>query len=183
MVKIKKKQCRACKVKFTPWTTVQVACSPRCALEVVRAAKEKKEKREQREAKQSLKTVYDRIADAQKAFNKWIRYRDREEPCISCGRYEGEIKHDSRGGKMDCGHFHSTGARPELRFNEDNAHKQCKSCNRDKSGNHGAYRLSLINKIGPERVEALDSYHNNDKWDKDELIEIKKDYQRRLRES
>jgi len=179
---IKQKKCKACGIEFTPWSTTQKACNLTCSLELVDRAKAKKEKRELRKQKQKLKTLSDRKKEAQVAFNKWIRHRDRDLACISCGRYEYEIKHDPRGGKMDCGHFHSIGARSDLRFNEFNANKQCKHCNRDKSGNHGAYRLSLIDKIGLAEVEKLDGSHELIKWDKEWLIDLKKDYQARLRE-
>jgi hypothetical protein len=33
------------------------------------------------------------------------------------------------GGQWDCGHFMGVGARPELRFEEKNAYRQCKACN------------------------------------------------------
>jgi len=182
--KIRLKQCKGCKGKFTPYTTTQVACCPVCALFVAEQARNKREEREQREAKQSLKTLGDRKGELQIVFNRWIRtVRDKDDPCISCGRYDFEITHNPRGGKWDCGHFHTVGSRDDLRFNEDNAHKQCKYCNDRLKANHGPYRIALIDKIGIEAVEKLDGPHELIKWDKEELILIKKDYQKRIREA
>jgi hypothetical protein len=65
-------------------------------------------------------------AQAQQAFNAYIRARDADLPCISCGETNPP---DLHGGQWDCGHFKTVGANPELRFEERNAHKQCKSCN------------------------------------------------------
>ena len=74
--------------------------------------------------------------------------RDKDEPCISCGRYHV--------GKYDAGHYRSVGACPELRFCELNVHKQCVPCNQHKSGNVIEYRINLVNKIGADKVTWLE---------------------------
>ena len=44
----------------------------------------------------------------------------------------------------------------ELRFHEDNVHKQCERCNTYWSGNLINYRIALVERIGVERVEFLE---------------------------
>jgi hypothetical protein len=79
-------------------------------------------------------------------FRKWIRSRDHDQPCISCGSWN----------TSDAGHYYSAGHYPELEFNEDNVHGQCRKCNMFLSGNLLEYRKGLIKKIGEQRVIALD---------------------------
>ena len=110
----------------------------------------KKETRETRitALKQKIKSRSEWLDDLQSWVNKFIRLRDKNEPCISCGRYHQ--------GQYHAGHYRSRGACPELRFNEDNIHKQCAPCNNQKSGNAIEYRINLVKKIGIERVEFLE---------------------------
>lgn len=76
--------------------------------------------------KKALLTRGDYIKKAQSAFNAFIRERDEGKPCPSCGTYHPPMIF---GGQWDCGHFMGVGARPELRFEEKNAYRQCKACN------------------------------------------------------
>jgi len=63
-------------------------------------------------------------AKADKYFAEYIRKRDENKPCITCGRY----------GKKDCGHFISRRFEA-VRLDETNAHGQCLKCNRYEYGN------------------------------------------------
>jgi hypothetical protein len=58
-------------------------------------------------------------------------------------------------------------------------------CNQHLHGNESNYRIGLVKKIGEERVKWLEE--NKDrlrtyKYTKEQLIEIKKEYQQRLKE-
>lgn len=111
---------------------------------------------------------------AQQAFNAFIRYNDRSDPCISCGRYHS--------GQYHAGHYRSTGAHPELRFEELNCHKQCAPCNNHLSGNIADYRINLIKKIGIDKVEWLEGPHEHKKYTCEELKEIETYYKQKLKE-
>lgn len=87
---------------------------------------------------------------AQNRCNRYIRLRDKNLPCISCGSTSGEI---------NAGHYRSAGSCPELRFHEDNIHKQCVHCNKWKSSNAVDYRIGLVVKIGLGMVEWLEGPH------------------------
>lgn len=85
---------------------------------------------------------------------------------------------------MGCRHYLSRGSHPELRFNEDNCHKQLKSCNggSSKYARKGrtvaeGYRARLIEKIGLERVEALEGPHEARRYSIEDLKAIKARYQ------
>jgi len=141
-------------------------------------------------SKKDLETKPELTKKAQKAFNAFIRYRDRIYNCISCGCSEGDIKiRDRMFGVWDCGHFLSVGARPELRFEELNANKECKPCNggagnfahKDKTV-HKQYEENLIKKIGQEKVDWLNGPHELPNYTHDDLREIAKHYRGKLRE-
>ena len=108
------------------------------------------------------------LKKAQKVFNAFIRERDSELGCISCG---GSVDH--------AGHYFSQGSHSALRFNESNVHGQCVGCNTYKHGNLIYYRLGLVKRFGEETVRALESaatLMKVKKWSRDELNEIIKKY-------
>ncbi len=153
---------------------MQAVCSPACAANLARKKREKVERAELRRRKEAIKTRTELMKEAQTAFNAYIRERDRDLPCISCGR--------NHTGQYHAGHYLSTGARPELRFEESNVHKQCQPCNTHLHGNLVLYRVALINKIGIERVEWLEGPHAPKKYTHDELRQIRTTYVAKAKE-
>ncbi|HAM8962946.1 TPA: hypothetical protein IDX75_004895 [Escherichia coli] len=126
-------------------------------------AAEKKRRREEQKQKDKLKiqklALKPRsywIKQAQQAVNAFIRERDRDLPCISCGTLTSA--------QWDAGHYRTTAAAPQLRFDERNIHKQCVVCNQHKSGNLVPYRVELISRIGQEAVDEIESNHNRHRW-------------------
>jgi hypothetical protein len=156
----------------------QQVCGPKCAYELVQANKAKVERKADRVRKDALKSKGDHIADAQVAFNAFIRLRDQLAGyhCISSG-----LPLDWSGNNVDAGHYRSRGSAPHLRFNEDNVHAQSKQENRYKSGNAVDYRIGLIARIGLERVEALEADQEPRRYTMGELIAIKTLYRAKLR--
>lgn len=192
MRKPARRKCKVCGEKFTPqYDNIRWCCPAHgaiYALELRAKQKVKEAAKRIREKRQAEKESRDRQAkrrlevkplsyfrdQAQQAFNEFIRYRDRHQPCISCGRH-----HD---GQYHAGHFRTTGANPELRFNEDNCHRQCAPCNNHLSGNLIAYRPALIAKIGQTRFDALMGPHELPKWKRDDYIRIRDEYRAKLKE-
>lgn len=153
MKEIKNKTCVFCGVEFRPFRTTQRTCSTRCAIGFAREKEEKKEKRlwnaEKKKRKEALLSHSEWLKLLQVAFNAYIRKRDEKEGCISCGTTANV--------QYAAGHFFTVGGFPNVRFDEDNVHKQCnKRCNGELSGNIIDYRPALIKKIGIERFEALE---------------------------
>jgi hypothetical protein len=155
------------------------ACSPDCAEILAGRDREKKARQATRAQKAKLKRRADWMREAQTAFNKFVRERDRIAGyrCISSGSVL-----DWTGNKVDAGHFRSIGAAPHLRFNEDNCHAQSKQDNRYLAGNAVDYRIGLIARIGIARVEALESDNAVKKFSVEELKTIKEQYRMKLKE-
>lgn len=186
MIKTKRIKCKICRAKFEPRFNGHKWCSDECqdaiieaTLKKVRANNAKAERKITKDRKKALKTKSDYKKEAQAVFNRFIRLRDAELPCISCG-----IVGDSGGlgGYWDAGHYRSRGANPELAFNEDNCHKQCKRCNRQLSGNVVNYRIRLLERIGVERVEALERNHEPLRYGIEDYKRIKADYSAKIKE-
>lgn len=120
--------------------------------------------------REALKTRSDWMKDAQTAFNRFIRERDKDKPCICCGKPLGE---SAIGGGFDCGHYRSVGSAPHLRFTESNAAAQRKQCNRYGAGRAVDYRIGLISRIGLSAVEQLEAENSPRKYTVEELKAIK----------
>lgn len=147
---IKQKECRECKELFTPYNSLQVCCSPKCATE---HAKKKVWKKEKAERIDKLRTRTDWLNLLQVVFNTYIRLRDAKSGCITCLKPFND--------KYDAGHFFSVGSYPALRFNEDNVHGQCVHCNQHLHSNNAEYFIQLPKRIGMDRFNALLEQRNS----------------------
>jgi hypothetical protein len=176
---LKPKKCRSCAKTFTPARSMQKACSVQCAIDLAKkladqkAARAKREERVSlRERKAKLKTRREFIAEAQAVVNKVARLRDilAGHACISCG-----ARPDWRfGGAVDAGHYRSVGSAPHMRFFLPNIRLQCKRCNRDLGGATVSYRAGLVERIGINRVEEIESMQWTAKWSVEYLQRLKK---------
>jgi Bacteriophage Lambda NinG protein len=166
--------CKVCERKFMRARPMQQVCGFSCASKRVIAAK-KAEKEETRARRLAIKPRSKWLAEAQAAFNAWVRARDEAAglPCISCGRH-----HE---GSHDAGHYLTTGARPELRFHEQNVWRQCVPCNRHLHGNLILYRVELVKRIGLAAVEKLEGAHPPMHYSVDDLRLIKHTYRAKAR--
>ena len=168
-------------------------CSDKCLFEYIGKVREKDRQKALKRAERDKKKLHAeqkralkdndkryRTKMAEKAFNAFIRERDKELGCVSC---ELNPSDDNllTGSKWDCGHFKAKGAHPELRFEELNAAKQCVRCNRDRSGNISNYRVELVKRIGIEKVEWLEGPHEPKKYTCEELKEIELYYKQKLK--
>ena len=110
----------------------------------------------------------DPVKKLDKVFSAYIRLRDTMPSgnfrCISCG-------HIFRFEEGDCGHFHSRG-HMATRWEPDNAHMECRGCNRASADHLIKYRRNLIEKIGLDRVATLEKLADSTKhWMQYELQE------------
>lgn len=181
----KPRHCDVCQTLYTPARMGQKVCGVPCATKSAKKARKESveaarvERKVTRARKEAIKTIPDLIKEAQREFNKYIRERDRNQPCICCGLPlgVGEV-----GGAYDAGHYRSTGSASHLRFNEDNCHAQRKQCNRYGAGRAVDYRTGLLGRIGTDRVERLESSNAPHKWTREELIAIRDTYKAKLKE-
>lgn len=184
-------KCKHCKESFTPkFSSLEKYCQKedcriQYAIEAVakqKLAKAKKAKQEwtaeKKERREQLATLSDYEREAKKSFQKWVRLRDANLPCISCG--------NSKTKDWAGGHFFSAGMYSGLMFDERNCHKQCNTyCNKMLSGNLLEYRKGLVTRYGLEFVEKLEADSNakrNHKYTKQELIAKKLQYDIKIKE-
>lgn len=186
--KIKQKKCPICKTKWQPFSSMEKVCSIPCALEHAKRRREKAESKsekafraETRRLKEAIKPKGKWLKEAQAAFNKFIRLRDKELPCISCDR-KWELSPHLTGSIFDAGHYRSTGSIATLRFEESNCHAQCVRCNRQLSGNVAEYRIRLVKRIGEEKLSWLEGPHKPKKYTIEDLKEIKAMYKQKAKE-
>lgn len=119
------------------------------------------------------KSIPELLKLATMVFNKWIRNRDISYgwgKCISCG--EDKYHYD-----LQAGHYMPS-TYSELRFNELNVWIECEKCNCIDDKHLIGYRKNLIDKIGLEKVEWLESHKiaSDYKWKREELLDIIKKY-------
>lgn len=177
------KKCKnpACGEKFVPQRLGQAVCSYQCGLaikdvnqEKARKSLDQVERNEIKVRKEKLKSRADRAKDTQQAFNEWVRLRDADLPCVSCGRH-----HD---GQYHAGHYRTVAANPAIRFEPLNVHKQCAPCNNHKSGDIVNYRIELVKRIGAEAVEWLEGPHEPKRYTVEQLKAMTADYRARTKE-
>lgn len=177
------KKCRnpACRQPFTPANTLQSVCNYKCGLalaEINRARKQveldRVERKQTRDQRERIKTRSDYLKETQVAFNAWIRERDRDLPCVSCGRHHQ--------GQYHCGHYRTVAGSPALRYEPLNCAKQCAPCNNHKSGDIVNYRIELVRRIGRDAVEWLEGPHEPKRYTIEDLKAITKEYRAKTRE-
>lgn len=130
----------------------------------------KKKDTSKTKAKPSTSVLKDRL---DKVFSKYIRLRDAMPGgyfrCISCGKIKPLEQ-------ADCGHFHSR-IHMSTRYDEDNCHAECRSCNRFSADHLIGYRANLMKKIGEQRFMLLEAKaHGSRKWEGFELEQLIKYY-------
>ena len=179
----KRKRCKVCNELFMPgFSTIQPTCSVKCAIEY-QCSKEGKDyvSREKKRFAQKRKKEFKQNdlsfckKKAQESFNRYIRIRDRNLPCVTCDVLSRGI--------WNAGHFHPAGRASALRFDESNVHKQCVPCNQHNSGRLGQYRINIVARIGQQELERLDAQQNDIKrWSVEELKKMRKEYDKKAKE-
>lgn len=171
------KRCGACREQFTPQRSMQKVCSGACGLALAKVKREKEEKAATKARREAIKTRSEWLAEVQVVVNRYCRLRDTLAGygCITCGaRPEAKF-----GGAMDAGHWLSRGSHPQHRLNTFNIALQCVKENRYAGGAPLKFRAALIERIGLERVERLESDHRPAKFDIPYLKRFKRIFAKR----
>ncbi len=150
------KKCKHCGEMFQPFNSIEKMCSTACILAGLAGMKKKDIGRAERSRKKAktakskeLRTRLDWYSRLGTLVNQYVRWRDRDEPCCTCGTTNPNIKYDA-------GHFHTKKARPDIRFELTNIHRQCSQrCNVYGSGMRNEYEKFIADKYGPEHVDWL----------------------------
>jgi hypothetical protein len=146
-----------------------------CVRVWVESEKAKTWKKTKAKAKLDLMTLSDYLKLTQQVFNKWINIRDKGLPCISCDK--------PITGRVNASHFWNANNHYNVRFNEDNVHSSCITCNQFLSGNLLEYRTRLISKIGEQRFNILEAEaRKTRKFTKEELREIMAIYKKKCKD-
>jgi hypothetical protein len=190
----RQKPCKVCREKFQPTRAIQPTCQNfACQLAyaeqvAAKSAKKreqdnrKKERAETLARKEKLKGRDDYKKEVDEAFQRYVRYRDKDELCICCGmplRMDGP--NYSIGGYYDAGHYVPR-KHMATRWDEANCHAQRKYCNGRKGGNYVGYRIGLIARIGEVEVLRLEAARNQiRKYTIPDLIELRDHYRAKLR--
>lgn len=200
MPNLPRRKCKVCNEWFIPaYDNIRWCCPEHGAIYAIelrtkekvkalakriKAQKEaEKEGRQRRQAKrESFKTKSQWDKEAQSAFNRYIRIRDEGKPCVSCGNQLIGKSNYLTGSAIDASHYRSRGAASHLKFNVFNVHSACTRCNRQLSGNAVEFRIRLIDRIGLERVERLESDNEPRRFDIPYLQRIKSIFTRRARQ-
>jgi hypothetical protein len=177
--KIKDKICPICENTFKPiYSTLQQVCSAKCAL-AFNSEKEVKKRVEKMKIEVEGTTQLEKLARI--VFQKWIRERDKDFPCISCGATDIELGPNM----FDAGHFFSAERFSGLIFDETNVHRQCKKCNGvNMHGNLAEYRKGLSARYGEDYVfelESISDFNRVYKYSREELVEIANKYKNKLK--
>lgn len=172
--KQRKKKCVNCGKSFMPFKTTQRVCSTKCAMEWSKARKQEqrehlelfeKEIKDKKKLKSALETTRLIVHEA-------VRLRDKGKPCISCQTpYQSDFQ---------AGHYFKAELYSELRYDFNNIHGQCKSCNMYYEGNLNGYSIWLPQRIGQQAFDILNSRGSKTlnkpyKWTLEELAEIRKE--------
>ena len=168
-------RCKNCKQVFTKIRWNQKFClDPECVKAWVSEAKDQNWKKTKKKMQADIETTQELMKAAQIVFNKFIRIRDKNQPCISCG---SKLEN-----KFDAGHYFSSGGHKAITFDEDNVHGQCVACNQWKHGNLIQYQIGIEQRIGGDRLIALhEKAHKAAKYTREELRELIANYKQKIK--
>ena len=171
------KVCKICKKEFQPTKTTQRVCSFQCSIQFAKEKREAKEKRnwnlKKKILKEDLETTQSLIKKLQTVFNKFIRLRDKNKSCVSCGcEWRSNFQ---------AGHFYSS-VHYGTRFDERNVHSQCRRCNLYLSGNLIDYSIGILNRITIKDYEEIKVKSKQTvKFDRQELKELIEVYKEKIK--
>ena len=181
--KTKKKKCKECQKLFAPIRELQPCCSYECEIKHIdsnlnnlvahgKSIRQKETNKIKKEFRENDKSILKDLA--QTVVNKYIRLRDKNKPCISCG-YIGSKR------KWNAGHFRPQGANQQIRYYTLNIFIQCEQCNSYKSGNLILYRKALIKKFGIKWVEKLESNQERGNYTVEYLQRLIKVFRKKIK--
>lgn len=178
-------KCKVCRKPSEPFNTLHNYCSIDCQLKWLNTKTGKKtvNKTRRKIHKEKLATVrgFSHWAKVtQTVVNKYVRLRDIDKPCISCGKYDHDLKETPRG-KWDAGHYKTVGARSQLRFNTKNINKQCVRCNGYQGGDISGQKTGIVKRFGQARLDWLDGHHESKDYSIEDLAKMRRVFNKKIR--
>lgn len=159
-------RCKNCREKFEPARFNMKYClKDECVRVFVEKTKEKVWKDKVKKHKQGEKETWLKLARV--TCHTYIRLRDKDKGCISCGK-------PLQTKNTDAGHMWSSGNHSYLRYNEFNINGQCsRPCNKDKAGDINNYRINFVKRYSQELLDELDQQAKKEKrYSIDDLKEV-----------
>ena len=145
----------------------------------LKATKPRRELEKEEKRRKNANSLQNLLDSVKQACHAYIRKRDEGKPCISCGaKWNPDFQ---------AGHFYKAELYSSLKFDEHNINGQCRVCNLHKDGNFEGYQKGMWERypdqiIGLIELEANEYKQSDFKWDREELKEIRKYYQDKLKE-
>lgn len=148
---LKPRPCKICKQLYTPRIQAQPKCSDCAFSHHKQKLCDYQNKTLVTRTKKPQKPLKVKIDEEQVKINKIVRERDKNKPCISCGK-------KMKSHEINAGHYYARSQCESLRYDLDNIHGQCSWCNSKMTEDETVsanYRKNLLERIGAERVERL----------------------------
>ena len=200
---LRRKRCSKCRSKIdhdsddTRYAPIYVYCNFECQYEHAidirdRQVANKKKRVEQglpeKKKRESIplkdKGLSHHWSITKQVMQKYAKLRDiyYNRPCISCGNHHLK-SYVTRGSMPTGGHYKTGGAHKNLQFNLWNIHMEHLYCNSFDPEHLEGMRKNLIERIGQERLEWLESNpdYNSDWSDKDYLSRMRKIFNKRMK--
>lgn len=118
-------------------------------------AKAKVEREKIAQRKKELLTRTQWFNKLQSLVNQYVtKVRDVNQKCCTCSKATFTSS-------FDAGHFLTRGARPDVRFELTNIHKQCVACNQYNSGRPKEYAEFITRRYGAKHLEWLECQANH----------------------
>lgn len=164
---IKPKKCKNCAKLFTPKrSTLEVACSVKCALNLNQSKLLVKGTNEFKAAKIEVKIGENR-SELQKNINLLARLIDDSfnyYTCIDCGKPMNKQIHGA--------HFHNVKGHENLRFNLHNIHSSLSQCNKYSREHKVGYIKGLEQRYGIDYLNQVETLKTEGKELKLNAVEI-----------
>jgi len=171
-MKTPRRKCKYCKEYYEPKHTTTEPCPKyECRIKHLEANTSKINRANKSVAKEKIKSYSQRLGEAKRVFQKWIRMRDKDLPCQACLKPIRGIAHGC--------HVFKAELFSGVIFDERNCFIGCVKCNLYLNGNEVQYLENLKHRFGEEWVEQLrkDAHETRKKkYSNDELEAIKIKY-------
>jgi len=127
------------------------------------------------------KTLLQLKAQALDAYSELVKVIAEKEGKLSCYTCDAPLKNHTSNCQL--GHYLSRGGYPGLTFHKNNSRLQCFRCNIHLRGNTVEFRVRLIDELGEEEVEALESNrHVPLKLSRTDYIEMIAEFRKQIKE-
>jgi len=171
-MKTPRRKCKYCKEYYEPkHTTTEPCWKYECRIKHLAANTSKINRANKSAAKEKMKSYSQRLDEAKRVFQKWVRVRDKDRPCMACGTTTSNEWHGS--------HLKKAEIYSGVIFHEHNVWKCCKKCNVFLGGNELNFRANLVIHIGEQAVKDLEELAKatrTKKYSNEELEAIKVKY-------